>query len=158
MRHDPDHSPPGQPVPSLALALGYAGLLPQGAAVAVLAANDLDQRFNALALAFAYPALIFSFLGGIWWGFAARQPERAPAWLWIAAVLPSLFALSTTIPWAVGAAWPGPSLLLLAAAIAASPIVDWRLEKLGLAPVGWTRFRVRLSGGLSLLTLLAALL
>lgn len=85
---------------------GYAGLLPQVAALLMLASGPSDYSFLALALAFAYAALIFSFLGALWWGLAAAQPEAAPAWP--VGVLPSLLALATCVPCAVGAAWPRP--------------------------------------------------
>jgi hypothetical protein len=145
-------------LPPLARALGYAGLLPQLAAVALLATGSLDYRFSALALAFAYAALIFSFLGALWWGLAAARPERAPAWVWPVGVLPSLLALAACIPWAVGGEWPAPSLVILALGIAASVLVDHRLAKLGLCPPGWLRLRLHLSLGLGFLTGLCALI
>jgi hypothetical protein len=144
-------------LPSLARTLGYAGLLPQAAALLLLASGSSDHRFSALALAFAYAALILSFLGALWWGLAAAQPARAPAWVWPAGVAPSLLALAACVPWAIGAEWPGPSLIVLAVAIAASALVDRRLDQLGLCPPGWLRLRVHLSAALGLLTLLCAL-
>ena len=54
-----------EPVSDNARLLGYAGLLPQAAAfVAVL--KDGPEKWTALAMAFGYAALIFSFLGGVW--------------------------------------------------------------------------------------------
>lgn len=142
--------------PPLARALGFAGLLPQLAAVAVLALGDPGTMFTALSLAYAYPALILSFLGGLWWGLAARGEGRAPGWLWVAAVAPSLIALATAIPWAVGAAWPDPSLVILGLALIGALAVDYRLVALGLAPPGWLRLRTPLSVGLGILTIAAA--
>ncbi len=144
-------------LPSLAGTLGYAGLLPQAAAVLLLATGSPDYRFSALALAFAYAALIFSFLGALWWGLAAAQPDRAPLWVWPAGVMPSLLALAACVPWAVGAEWPGPSLVALALGIAATALVDWHLDRLGLCPPGWLRLRVHLSLGLAALTGLCAI-
>jgi hypothetical protein len=144
-------------LPGTARYLGYAGLLPQGAAFLTIATASLDYRFSALAFAFAYAALIFSFLGGLWWGLAAAQPERAPKWIWAAGVMPCLIAVASCVPWAIGAAWPTPSLLLLAVRIGASFLVDLRLDRLGLCPGGWVGFRVRLSLGLAALTALCAL-
>lgn len=143
--------------PPLARALGYAGLLPQIAAVAVLATGNPEWTFSALALAYAYAALILSFLGGLWWGLAARAGARAPGWLWVAAVAPSLVALATAIPWAVGAEWPGPSLVLIGLALIAALGVDLRLARAGLAPPGWLKLRTPLSVGLGILTIAAAL-
>ena len=138
--------------------LGYAGLLPQAAAVVVLLSGDLDWRFVALSSAFAYAALILSFLGGLWWGLAAASADRAPTWLWVASVVPSLFALVTAIPWMVGAAWPGPSLVALGLALVAALLVDRRIVALGLAPRGWMALRMPLSLGLGGLSILAAAL
>lgn len=142
--------------PVLARWLGYAGLLPQAAVVAVLASGSTWWHFAALSLGYAYAALILSFLGGMWWGLAARGSNDPPAWIWPAAVAPSLIALATAIPWAVGAAWPRPSLVVLGVALPASLLVDRRLAADGLAPAWWMGLRLPLSLGLGLLTVAAA--
>jgi hypothetical protein len=144
--------------PAFASKLGYAGLLPQLAVVAVLASGSTWWRFAALSLGYAYAGLILSFLGGMWWGLAAREPERAPSWLWLAAVAPSLIALASAVPWAIGETWPGPSLVVLGISLIASLVVDRRLAADGLAPTWWMGLRVPLSVGLGLLTLAAAVL
>ena len=144
-------------LPRVARMLGYAGLLPQIATVLTLASGDPAVRFTALALAFAYAALILSFLGGLWWALAARAKD-APTWLWIAAVAPSLIALASAWPWTVGLAWPGPSLVVLGIALIAALLVDRRLAPLGIAPSGWLALRAPLSLGLGVLTLIAAVL
>lgn len=144
-------------LPRIARWLGYAGLLPQLALVAVLLQGRLDERFIALSIAYAYAALILSFLGGLWWGLAART-ERSPAWLWFAAVAPSLIALASAWPWAVGEPWPGPSLILLGVTLIGSLTVDRALARAAIAPPGWMGLRLPLSLGLGGLTLLAALL
>ncbi len=143
-------------IPRIARWLGLSGLLPQIAVVATLLGGDPGVRFSALALGYAYAALILSFLGGLWWGLAARAPDRAPDWLWIASVAPSLIALATAWPWMVGLAWPGPSLVVLGVSLIAALLVDRRLVALGLAPPGWMALRVPLSLGLGALTLVAA--
>lgn len=148
---------PGE-LPPLARLLGLSGLLPQIFAVAALLIGGLDWRFTALALAYAYAALILSFLGGLWWGLGARAPAGAPAWLWIAAVTPSLIALVSAIPWSIGARWPGPSLVLIGGSLIAALVVDLRLVARGIAPAGWLALRVPLSLGLGTLTLIAAAL
>ncbi len=145
-------------LPLISTWLGYAGLVPQIAAVTVLASGSAYWRFTALALAYAYAALILSFLGGLWWGLAARSAGRAPNWSWVAAVLPSLIALMSAVPWAIGAPWPGPSLVWLGLSILCSLIVDRKLSTLGLAPVGWMALRAPLAIGLGVLTLAAAFL
>jgi hypothetical protein len=144
-------------VPAPARLLGFAGLSPQIAVVAVQLTRDPHWLFSAEAIGFAYAALIFSFLGGLWWGLAAMRPD-APGWVYGAAVMPSLIALVSAWPWASGAPWPGPSLILLGLAIAASPLVDRRLVAIGVAPDWWLRLRVPLSIGLGGLSLLVGLL
>lgn len=144
-------------LPPIALWLGFTGLAPQVMIDAALLLGDPAVRFSALALGYAYAALILSFLGGLWWGLAARA-ERPPRWAWFAAIAPSLVALATAWPWAVGLAWPGPSLVALGVALVAALLIDRRFVVLGLAPAGWMRLRVPLSLGLGALTLLAAAL
>lgn len=111
--------------------LGFAGLLPQAAAVAVLIGGGADLRPAASVLAYGYAALIFSFLGGIWWGLAATAGGKAPAWIWWMAVLPSLLALATAWPLATGGTDLSLSLGLLGGFIALSPLVDLRLKPRG---------------------------
>lgn len=132
--------------------LGLAGLLPQIAAAAIVFSGDSALRFSALSLAYAYAALILSFLGGLWWGLGAAA-AKPPEWLWVAAIAPSLIALASAIPWATGEPWPGPSMLVLGAALIAALGVDHALVKRGLAPRWWMALRVPLSLGLGLLTL-----
>ncbi|MBB4858409.1 hypothetical protein HNO88_001728 [Novosphingobium chloroacetimidivorans] len=140
------------------MALGLAGLLPQAACVAVLALGPEPWHFSALSLGYAYSALILSFLGGMWWGLAAGKAASIPPWIWFAAIAPSLIALATAVPWAIGAAWPAPSLVVLAGALLASLLVDRELSAHGLAPDWWMSLRTPLSLGLSALTLAVAAL
>ena len=145
-------------LPPLARILGFAGLLPQAAAVVVLLlAGDADQQTAALGLAYAYAALIFSFLGGVWWGLAAATGLKAPKWVWIASVAPSLLALATSVVWATGSD-PAVSLVVLSVFIAASVLVDLKLKAAGLTPKGWLALRAPLSIGLGMLTLVAGLI
>lgn len=144
-------------LPPLARALGFAGLLPQLAVVALLLGGGPDVRFTALSVGYGYAALIFSFLGGVWWGLAAMGVNRTPGWVWVASVVPSLLALATAWPWATGGTWPGPSLIVLGLCLMGSVLVDLRLQGLGLTPGGWIALRAPLSVGLGLLTLVAGL-
>lgn len=141
--------------PRVAMALGYAGLLPQLACVAVIMLGPPLWHYSALSLAFAYPAVILSFLGGMWWGLASNRGEGTPTWVWIAAVVPSLLSVASALPWAIGAAWPGPSLVFLGQSLLISLVVDRRLVVQELAPGWWMRLRVPLSVGLGGLTILA---
>jgi len=133
--------------------LGLAGLLPQFAAlVAVFKGGPM--AWTALGLAYGYAALIFSFLGGVWWGIGLSRPDRTPGWIFVAAVLPSLIALALWFPWMMGWSWPGSELVILGLLIAASPLVD---RAIGFHPAGWMRLRWQLSLGLGALTVLIGL-
>lgn len=146
-------------VPFLPRLLGLGGLLPQIACVAVLSLGPSGWREPAVLIAFAYAALIFTFLGGTWWGIAASAPaaerRRMLGWVWIAAVLPSLIALAAFLPFVFDLAWPEPSLVALGGAILFSPLVDRALGPL--APRWWLALRIPLSLGLGGLTIAAAL-
>ena len=144
-------SPP--PLPRIALVLGIAGLAPQ--VWALLATFREADRYIGLAAGYFYAALIFSFLGGLWWGVAASRKE-APEWLYLAAIVPSLIAFATGIPWMTGAEWPGPSLGVLGVGILASILVDRTLFKQGLIDRSVLRLRFGLSLGLGLLTMALA--
>lgn len=142
----------GDRPPPLARALGFAGLLPQTAAVAALALGA-EGRFTIGVLGVTYAALIFSFLGGAWWGLAARA-ENPPAWTWGLAVAPTLLALAaigTVLSFRIPLSQVGVA--LIGAAILLSPLVDRAFVRAGLAPAWWMRLRLPLSIGLGLLTL-----
>lgn len=142
--------------PPLPRWLGLAGLAPQAAVVAVVLSGDIGLRFTALALGYAYAALILSFLGGLWWGLAAFA-KRPPEWVWVAAVTPSLVALASAVPWAVGQPWPGPSLLVLGVALIGALGIDRLLARERLTPPWWMSLRLPLSLGLGTLTLILAI-
>lgn len=148
-----------QTVPAVPRWLGLAGLLPQLACLGAAWFGPEEWYYAALAIGWGYGALIFSFLGGLWWGIAAganARGMRVPAWLWIVSVVPSLLALLTYLPWVFGLDWPGPSLGLLGLAILASLAVDRRVSGQE-APDWWWRLRAPLSIGLGLATLLLPL-
>lgn len=154
------------PVGRTAFLLGFAGLLPQIAAVVLIVVGKADPTDMAWAplvlgygLALVYGATILSFLGGIWWGFAMRRDAGQGA-LAAIAVLPSL----------VGAACVGIAtiafssrasvfaLLALGIAILLTLLVDRRLVEMGKAPANWMRLRAPLSLGLGGLTIVAAVI
>lgn len=150
-------------VPPAARILGYAGLLPNLAAIGYML--TLMGRTGTEPLLFAtgmsaqvYAALILSFLGGTWWGIAAVRVSPERLWgLLVMAVIPSLFAAA-----AFAAAWIAPPprgiALVLAVGFALSLAGDVRLVRDGLAPRWWMRLRVPLSLGLAAETLAAGLL
>ncbi len=140
-----------------ALLAGYAGFLPQIMALA-LAFADPEYRWTAVAAGYGYAALIFSFLGGIWWGFGvvARKVGVDVAPILALAVAPSLIAFASYLPWIFGMEWPGPSLAVIGLCLIASPLADrWLMQRCDL-PQGWMRLRWHLSLGLGSLTLLLA--
>lgn len=144
-------------VSEAARALGYAGLLPQFAALLAVFKGG-PWAWTGLALAYGYAALIFSFLGGVWWGIGIARPE-SPRWIYLAAVTPSLIGLALWFPWMMGWTWPGPELLVLGACLALSPLVDWTIgRKVKGLPEGWMALRRNLSIGLGTLTVLIGLL
>jgi Protein of unknown function (DUF3429) len=144
-------------LPSAALWFGYAGLLPQIIA-AMLVSFGMEYRWIGLAAAYGYSALIFSFLGGIWWGFGllTRKSTASSAAIFAISVLPSLIAFWTYLPWIIGYDWPGPSLAIIGLCLMASPLCDRWLQTQCDLPVGWMRLRWHLSLGLGGLTLILA--
>ena len=126
------------PVPStLALRLGWAGLLPLvvGAALVWLVRADVHP-YAALLLS-TYAAVIVSFLGGIHWGFAMRQAQSSAALLaW--GVVPSLLAwLAVMMPAQSALVVHGASLLVCYA-------VDRRVYP-AQGAAAWLTLRFRLS-------------
>lgn len=142
-------SPP-LPIDPLALRLGYAGLLPQAFAVFLLVEGS-GMGWLATAGGYGYAALIFSFLGGLWWAFAMLN-AGAPRWIYGAAIAPSLIALATFLPWTWGWEWPGSSLGILAVCLLLSPKVDRAIALAVPVPSGWLRLRLHLSLGLGSMT------
>ena len=153
-----DMAEPDSPArPPAARLLGLAGLLPQLAALGAVLVGPEAWFFPALATAYLYAVLIFSFLGGTWWGLAARTAQP-PGWCYVVAVLPSLIALASAVPWMTGDPWPQPSLMLIGMLILLSPLVDRALTRAGMAPDWWLGLRVQLSVGLGLTTLVLGLI
>jgi hypothetical protein len=117
--------------------LGHAGLVPfVGGAALVWLVQGEARVYAAMAL-LAYAALIVSFLGGIHWGLAMRQPEPPPATLaW--GVVPPLVAW----PAVIMPAYAG--LVLLGLMLVVCYVVDRRsYPRLGAA--AWLTLRFRLS-------------
>ena len=132
--------------------LGFAGLLPQIAAVASLAFG-MDRNLGH-GFAFAYAGLVFSFVGGTWWGLAVQRPRQQGALLMIA-VVPSLLVAALSLA-LVSAAIPlRLALVILGGALMLMLPVDRHLVQSGDAPAGWMVLRTPLSLGLGALTLIA---
>lgn len=151
--------------------LGFAGLLPQAAAVLLMVLGRSGYPFAhavGLLIAFVYAASILSFLGGIWWGIAVQR-EQGQGAIMALAVLPSLVAVAL-LCWAgaqatllgsiaaiVGGQLRAP-LLALGLAIVSTLLVDRQLIGRGDVPRDWMRLRAPLSLGLGGLTAAAGLL
>ena len=78
-------------LPRPAKVFGLAGLLPQAICL-LLVLRDGPERWLAQAAACFYPAIILSFLGGLWWMAALLTGARS-AWMGALAVKPSLMGL-----------------------------------------------------------------
>lgn len=127
----------GTPPDTMALRLAYAGLLPfvLGALLVWLVRPEVHP-YVALALA-AYGAVVLSFLGGIHWGLAMRQPQ-APTRVLLWGVVPSLVAWPATLmP-------PDAGLVVQGLMLLACYGVDRRLYP-ALGAAGWLTLRFRLS-------------
>ena len=137
-----------------AMWLGFAGLLPQAlACVLVIATRDWDIYIKVSS--FAYATLIFSFLGGVWWGNALSAP-KSHLWIFIAAVCPSLIAWIAAILIFADFKWLPYSTSAIAIGLIISPLVDQQIGKIIVQPNGWMRLRWMLSIGLGFLTLTLA--
>jgi Protein of unknown function (DUF3429) len=141
-------------LPRSAFILGLSGLLPQVAACFVAVTYN-DLAMYALVSGFAYAALIFSFIGGVWWGQVLATPTRH-AWIFVAAVCPSLISWCAALllflnlkywPYAIGA---------VAIGLLFSPLIDLQIGRVITQPKNWMRLRWTLSIGLGCLTLLMA--
>lgn len=133
-------------LPGPAFLLGYAGLLPAFASLAVALAGPPEWRELATQAGALYAGLILSFLGGAWWGLSTRA-EAEKAWpFYLMSVLPSLAALALLL------LLTPPRLVVLGGLIALTLPVDRLLVQAGLAPPNWMLLRVPLTVGLSLAT------
>lgn len=130
-------STPASTPDTTALRLAYGGLLPflLGALLVWAVRSDV-QAYVALALS-AYAALVLSFLGGIHWGLAMRQPGRVPQALWWG-VVPSLVA------WPAVVMPPDGGLVIHGVMLVVCYLVDRRLYPLQGA-ASWLTMRFRLS-------------
>lgn len=139
------------PLPHAAFILGLAGLLPQVAAC-ILALTNKDLAIYALVSGFAYAALIFSFIGGVWWGQALTTPTPQ-AWIFVAAVCPSLFSWGSALLMLLNIGWWPYAIGMVAMGLLVSPIIDLQIGKVITQPQTWMKLRWTLSivlGGLTL--------
>ena len=141
-------------LPAWATRFGYAGVIPQ-AVFAAMAVAGGEAKWIAQAGGFAYAALIFSFLGGVWWAQALAAPAPKLRHFGIS-VAPSLIGLACFMPWVFGLPWPAPYLAVLGVLLALSPLADRQLFGQNRPTPAWLRLRGRLSIMLGALTLVLA--
>ncbi|WP_267414307.1 MULTISPECIES: DUF3429 domain-containing protein [unclassified Sphingomonas] len=143
------------------LILGYAGLLPQ---IAALATCFFDSGASVGArFAFGYGVLILSFIGGIWWGFAMRTPpaeedSHPQTAVSSIAVVPSLVAALLILLLIAGTIPLNWGLVALGSVILTTLLVDRQLVAWELTPTSWMSLRVPLSVGLGTLTILCGVI
>ena len=130
--------------------LGLAGLAPQTACLA-LAFADGTYRWISLAAGCFYAATILSFLGGMWWMSGLLTGVRQ-SWIYVVAVMPSLFGWASLLPLVFGWRWPGPSLFALGLALLVSPLLDLRIARKTKLSSEWLVLRMILATGLGFLT------
>lgn len=143
-------------LPRPVVILGLAGILPQIASLAVVLLWP-EWRWVALVAACFYAALIFSFLGGLWWMQALLRDERR-WWPYLLSIVPSLLGWTALMPWCLGWTWPGPAMALLGLAVLLSPLVDRKLAAALPVPPAWLQLRAMMATGLGMLTVALALI
>lgn len=128
--------------------LGLGGLLPALAACLVAIAGPVEWRGHAATVCATYDATILSFLGGAWWGLAARgDGVRSLGTVLAVSVLPALAA------WDALLIDRGGGLMLIGLLFLATLRGDAWLMRGRLAPAWWLRLRVPLSVGMAALAL-----
>ena len=134
--------------PRPALLLGLGGLLPPLAACVVVLAGPVEWHATAATVCATYDAVILSFLGGAWWGLAARGDLPRPlGGVLAASVLPALAGwCAMLIARTVG-------LMLLGLLFLVALSGDAWLARKRLAPAWWMRLRVPLSLGMAAIAL-----
>ena len=130
-----------RPLPTLALLLGLAGLIPFIAfGIYAVAQNDDRAAFGLVA----YGAVILAFLGGVHWGFALEEPnrrgERARLSLGVAPSLVGWVGLLLSTALAVNA-----GLALILAGFIGTTALERRALQMGLMPPSYMRLRYMLS-------------
>jgi Protein of unknown function (DUF3429) len=122
--------------------LGLAGLIPFWAfAFALLTGHTFGVAPAAASFALSvYAATIASFLGGMRWGLAIREPDQSQAWGdYAISVLPQLLA------WATFALADRPRLVALAVLIIVTGPLDRGLVRRHVPPAWFGRLRIVLS-------------
>ncbi|MDY0744295.1 DUF3429 domain-containing protein [Paucibacter sp. R3-3] len=140
-----------RPLNPVALRIAYWGLVPfivGTGLVWLIGDRDLEQHVFVTTALSSYAALVISFLGGIYWGLAARQPD-GPSRPFVIGIVPSVVAwIGVLMP-------PYSGLVVHGVMLVAGYLVDRRFyPQLGVA--AWLTPRFRLSAVAALCCFLAA--
>lgn len=136
-----------KPIPTSALFLGLAGLIPflWGAltmlwpGLGAWGGTVLGPRFVGPYVQLFYGAIILAFMSGVLWGFATKAQGREAAIGYGLSVIPALWAFFMT------GGGPVTASLNLIFGFAGLLGLDWHFWRNGLAPAWWMRLRVLLS-------------
>lgn len=124
-------------VPLPAALLGAAGLIPFVWAVIMLQTGQFAlPGVPARAAAMGYGLMIFSYMAGCFWPFAARSGRVLDYGL---AVAPVLVLIAVVVPGAMSL-----NMALILGFAGLLPI-DWMFWRRGVAPAWWMRLRLPLS-------------
>ncbi len=147
----------GERIPAAAGWLGGNGALPFAIAAGAIWFAPAPFATMAVPVVVVYAAVILSFLGGLVWGaVCAAAAATDEPWSDKSSRLLALSVIPALVGW--GATFlPAPyPLLVMAAAILAVLLIDWRLAVANIVPAWWMKLRWRLSLGVAALLLLAA--
>ena len=123
--------------PDVALALGWAGLLPFAGCTAILILGPPGYSGTAIAALVSYGSIILGFMGGVHWGLETSQP-REPV-VYVASVVPALTAFAASLSPATHA------IALLMSGFAGLFVFDtWRC-RIGVAPIWYLTLRRQLT-------------
>lgn len=139
-------------IPTSALVLGLAGLLPFAWGVVTMwipAAAELTMglvgpRFVGPYVGLSYGTVILSFMSGVLWGFATRAEGPVAATGYALSVLPALWAF-----FMVGGGPVSAAIALIAGFVGLLGL-DWLFWNQGLASGWWMKLRILLTAGVVL--------
>ena len=148
-------------VPRLPGFVALVLLLPQLGFALLLIGGGVEQwQAMARAGAIGWAVLMLAFYAGGWAGIAASAPAAqrrgALGWLWWAALVVMAGAAACLLGFVTRMLPAEPVLVMLAAALLMTPLVDARLGPL--APRWWAVMRVSLAIGLGVATAIVALI
>ncbi|WP_435311801.1 DUF3429 domain-containing protein [Primorskyibacter sedentarius] len=142
-------------IPRPALVLGLLGLIPFlfGAGLHLSPAPEVAPESypllvpgDGVKILASYGLVIFCFMSGVLWGFAAAAPGKTSGALpYILSVIPALAAFFGAAPHIFGTSQPSDALRTLLVLFPALIILDWYFVRVSLAPPWWLRLRLLLT-------------